>query len=709
MSQAAAVSMTATFTLQLGTELNARQAVVAKFDGKNPSFACGTSGGKVVLHDSHDPSADPIRFLTINREPTALAAGPITGKKQEALYIGSQTAVLAYNVADNTDLFYKEVGEGVHTMAFGVVGTLEAGVVVVGGNCSIFGYNEEGEDKFWNVAGDNVRAMAVVPWEAGRNALVVGSDDLEIRGIVGEKEKFKVTETAPAVQLAHTLTPTRFIYALNNGTVGVYDGQTRAWRYKSKHAIESVAACDIDFDGVAEVLCGWSNGKFEVRSDAGLRNGEAGFKDKFGAPVSNILSADYRQEGRSNPLVCSFDGECRGYVAVETAQDEVVQEHEQKMLEKLMQERQSLQYEIKQFQKQLQVRAEQAAQGPAAHSALPTSADVKLSCKLRPNAEAKAIELVLSVSGAAIIQGATVTGEVVFGATESLFIASDSPSDTLTGCFKLEKNVAADLRISAMVGFTGADCFQAHELTLKMPKFAMFVPVQDFAANPNGVVTARINERPNRLVMWAQSCFNGFPTPDGKLTNFAARFVSLRDRSQLMVETNTDSGEIYVRGDSMDVVGEVIADLGQYLGLTDLAATADFPEEMAKFSEILSKVEEYNAVRLKLTAEMADSTQFVKALVIKAEDARIQNDMNQMRKMYGSLYEVNRELMGEFMKRSNNHNELLAALKEVNNMIQRAAKFRIGQTATTFVSDCRNAIKTNQMQTLVNIIRTGRP
>ena len=94
------------------------------------------------------------------------------------------------------------------------------------------------------------------------------------------------------------------------------------------------------------------------------------------------------------------------------------------------------------------------------------------------------------------------------------------------------------------------------------------------------------------------------------------------------------------------------------------------------------KVDEYNAVRLKLTAEMADSSQLVKALVIKAEDARILNDMKLMKKMYSSLYDVNRELIGEYIKRANNHNELLSALKEVNAMIQKAARLRIGAAKT---------------------------
>jgi hypothetical protein len=50
--------------------------------------------------------------------------------------------------------------------------------------------------------------------------------------------------------------------------------------------------------------------------------------------------------------------------------------------------------------------------------------------------------------------------------------------------------------------------------------------------------------------------------------------------------------------------------------------------------QLPSQVEEHNAVRLRLMAEMADSSNLVKTLVIKAEDARILSNMALTRKMY---------------------------------------------------------------------------
>ena len=54
------------------------------------------------------------------------------------------------------------------------------------------------------------------------------------------------------------------------------------------------------------------------------------------------------------------------------------------------------------------------------------------------------------------------------------------------------------------------------------------------------------------------------------------------------------------------MAGEIVQDLCSHLQLTDLESTASFPDEMDKFKSVLLKVDEYNVVRLKLTAEMAD-------------------------------------------------------------------------------------------------------
>ena len=62
------------------------------------------------------------------------------------------------------------------------VDACQAPLVIVGGHCSVQGFDAEGNELYWTVTGDNVSAMAFVDTNAdGTPELVVGSDDFEIR------------------------------------------------------------------------------------------------------------------------------------------------------------------------------------------------------------------------------------------------------------------------------------------------------------------------------------------------------------------------------------------------------------------------------------------------------------------------------------------------------------------------------------------------
>ena len=68
----------------------------------------------------------------------------------------------------------------------------------------------------------------------------------------------------------------------------------------------------------------------------------------------------------------------------------------------------------------------------------------------------------------------------------------------------------------------------------------------------------------------------------------------------------------------MDLAGEIVQDMCAYLGVAELASEADFPLEIEAFTEVLAQVDDYNLRRLELTANMADSSNAIKTLVIKA-------------------------------------------------------------------------------------------
>lgn len=82
-------------------------------------------------------------------------------------------------------------------------------------------------------------------------------------------------------------------------------------------------------------------------------------------------------------------------------------------------------------------------------------------------------------------------------------------------------------------------------------------------------------------------------------------------------------------------------------------------------------------------------------------------DMPSMRRAYTELYTYNNQLISGYNIRASNHENLLSALKEVNLMIQRAANLRVGAPKTAVVSECRAAVKANNMSELLRIVKTG--
>ena len=138
---------------------------------------------------------------------------------------------------------------------------------------------------------------------------------------------------------------------------------------------------------------------------------------------------------------------------------------------------------------------------------------------------------------------------------------------------------------------------------------------------------------------------------------------------------------------------------------------ADFPREMDDLQQVMEQVTDYNTARQRSSADVAETSNVLKHLVIKAEDARILCSFPDMLRFYRQLMDLNRDLLTEHTKRTTTHEALLASLKTVNQMIQKAANLRIGHARTRLIAASRAVIKenTNNTHGLFRIIREGAP
>lgn len=297
--------------------------------------------------------------------------------KQDLLFVGTQSNLLAYDMERNADAFFVDVQDGVNSLIVGKVAPSSAPLVIAGGNCSILGFDAKGAEAFWTVTGDNVSSLALsnlsdpstiknVTISTTNNTpiviptLLVGSDDFEIRLFRNEELVGEITEAEKVIFLK-SLNTNKFMYGLANGTVGVYDNErNRVWRVKTKNSVTAIESYDIDQDGVAEVFAGWSNGSFNARKED---NGEVLFRDTVNAPVAGIVKADYRMDGKEEIMICSEAGEIKAFLSTDiefgTLFDAGVakdNQTDQKVLNDLQNEKLELIQEMKLLEKMLKTK-----------------------------------------------------------------------------------------------------------------------------------------------------------------------------------------------------------------------------------------------------------------------------------------------------------------------------------------------------------------
>jgi Bardet-Biedl syndrome 2 protein len=642
----------------------------------------------------------------VNQRITALAAGALpSGEKEErdVLAVGLPNNLLVYDVEQNADLFYKDVADGVGAVAVGALGRRP--MVVVGGNCSLQGFDALGNEALWTVAGDHVTALCFrdVSGE-GNGQLVLASQDYEMRVLQNEDVVCEVTENDVATRLT-ALKGRLFGYALANGTLGVYEDATRVWHAKARFEVTALSAFDMDGDGQPELVVGWSSGLLEVRRAA---TGEVLFHDQLGSEVAGLAVGDLRQMG-SPQLVCvAADGEVRGYCAVEPEAKGGLRgaagaAAEEALLQELSARKQKLLLELRGYETNMrELKSNKIGAGVVPPG---TTLDVKV----LPNEKSSCLSLSLSTNNDTVIKVVMLFCETLFE-DESLVVHPPKPSAQLSVPILPAKDVQAHIHIKAVVGFRGGPQDHVFEVNYQLPRFSCYVATMGRdTPTPRSSVALRTSERVARVSLWLMQSFGLDERQVGTFSSggsLAASFLSMRDRQPLLIKASPD-GLVQLYTDNMDLAGELVTDMCAYLKVADAECVAEFPAEMEALGRVLERVEEHNKVRLQMAADVADATNALKALVIRAEDARLLGDMSRMCALYSRLHALNQELLGEYAKRANNQQELLTALKEVNLLIQKAAKLRVGKYKTALVNACRAAVKRNQLALLQKIVKVG--
>ncbi|XP_026470684.1 Bardet-Biedl syndrome 2 protein homolog [Ctenocephalides felis] len=624
----------------------------------------------------------------------------------------------AYHVENNTDVFFQEIPEGSSSIIIGYLGSINTPLAIVGGAYAVRGFDATGKEHFWFLPGGNVKALELLDTDDdGLNELITGSDDCFIRSYKADGTLLtEWYETAPVTLLAKLANATRLAYGLSNGTIGVYEDGVRLWRVKSKNAVNSIHGFDMMGLGHDQLITGWSNGKVDVRDTF---TGDVLFKVNLSQSVAAVLRGDYRNVGKDDLIACSIEGEICGYVT-QTAVSESALIRKQEVIKELMSRKQTLQLELKHYH--ANERANQDREKTRDHAKLRTGenslipANTRLQIGVATNLDSKKphVELSICTNNETIVRCVLVFAEGIFlGGGESLILYPPPSKVASKLCVPLipPRDVPVDIHIKAFVG--NPECSQYHvfELTRQLPRFCMYAIPQEITSSPKTVSQIgqlSVEERLQRICIWINQNFLlssdiiAQPTEDQELKLL---LTCLRDNTQLLMEFTGD-GEVILTTPNMALAADLIQSLASFLKLENLQSEARFNAEETKLRNLIEKLNGLQETTNILQAERAEHLGILRSLAVKAEDARI-NFEDDIQKYYDEIETMNSDLMRGYQIRMANYEETQEALKSTNAIIKQAARLRVGKYATNMIKQCRTAIKNNNIDHLIKILRTA--
>ena len=104
------------------------------------------------------------------------------------------------------------------------------------------------------------------------------------------------------------------------------------------------------------------------------------------------------------------------------------------------------------------------------------------------------------------------------------------------------------------------------------------------------------------------------------------RFMCLRTELVLCIQIDP-KGVLTIKCEDLDLCATLVQAMAEFFALEHLKSVAEFPKEVANLIDCVQKVSDMHLVGDQLTADVADLTQLIKGLLIRAEDCRIMKDM----------------------------------------------------------------------------------
>lgn len=713
------------YHFDLQNEVANSQAYLGKLDQSSKCLGYVTVGGKINVFAPAPASSESLpaeyststQTLNINKAITCMCFGYTGESENDLIFVGSETSLICYDIKINKTIFDKDIMEGVYCMVYGMYSNYPKPLCIVGGNCSVTGIDADGEDKFWTVLGGNAICMTLVDVnEDGLNELVVGTDDFAIRFYQNENVINEINENTKIINVA-VIEGFKFVYALENGTIGLRLAADRIWKSKENGYATSILVKDFNRDSIDEILCGWSNGKVQLISQD---KGKVLVQIEIKQTLSRILYGSFSPNESEHLIVLSEKGEVYGYCYSDEVKDDLVQTtyiskdknvspEELREYNALIKQRSELMEKI--IDISIKDSNKTKINSPKDEIVLPKNTQVKID--LQSNNENKCADLIIeSTPEGTVIHSVIIMSEQIYqGESYVNFPATETNKIVIQ--IKTKKDLKINLHIKVLVGKSYyLNDYQVFEFNKIIPKYCFYILLRDEIAYKSDLLQGlsfEFNDRIDRLILWLEEYFN---IAKKELESFRSgeyeykiRFMSLRTEKVLQISAKRN--QLCIFTEEIELAGNILQDMCIYFKINDLNTSINYVEVVKGISGPITKIHQLDMERNQFSINMTEIITFIKDLFVKAEDNRLLDNIMGFKEYFRKINVKNLELLDEFDKRTQTYEQLLQNLKAVNEIIQMFSNLKVGKYQNEMVNQCRNCIRKKNYQLLIKIISTG--
>ncbi|MCQ2817668.1 MAG: hypothetical protein MJ252_10425 [archaeon] len=629
---------------------------------------------------------------------------------------------MSYDIKENKTMFDKEIMDGVYCIISGMFYNYSDPLCLVGGNCSVCGINANGEDIFWTVLGGNAVCLELADVNGDKfNELIVGTDDYAIRFFQNESSIYEVNENTKII-IIKPVKGKDFLYGLENGTLGLYKNEERAWKIKEKGFVNGLLLQNSETEENSLIVSGWSTGKIRLSE---ISTGKLVSEIEVQNGISKLLLNNFTNAETDQIIAITENGEIFGYSlgteVYEEAEDAPISSkakgkeltEEEINFNKLTAQKAEL---LKEFE-ELEVKLANRAKINAQKDDLALPDDTQILIDLQSNNENKCADLIIEAQSKKELNNITiynvilVSEQIYKGETYIKFPSKET--NKLIVQIKTKKDMDINLHLKVLVGksYFLSD-FQVYEFNKIIPKYCFYILLREEISYKNELIQGisfPLSERVDRLILFIEKYFNlakrELETFRQDETTFRIRFSSLR--TEKILEISMKNQVISIFTEETELAGNILQDMSIYFNKPDIDSKINYSEVTKPYGEIVERIQRLDKERNQYNINMTEITTFIKDIFVRAEDNRLLGNFKTFKDYFNKINLKNLELLDEFEKRTQSYADLLNDLKQMNEIIQNFANLKAGKYKNQMVNKCRDCIRKKNYALLMRILSTG--